>query len=51
MVEFFREASLLPGFQPFTPSQYISLLLITTGTIVMLFKSGNIGYLRKKKDS
>ncbi len=51
MVEFIREDSLLPGFQPFTPSQYISLLLIATGTIVMLVKSGIAGNFRKTKDS
>jgi len=51
MVEFIREDSLLPGFQPFTPSQYISLFLIATGTVVMLVKSGGTGYIRKKLSS
>lgn len=37
-VEFFREDSLIPGFQPLTPSQYISMALILTGTVIMLVK-------------
>lgn len=51
MVEFIRVDSLLPGFQPFTPSQYISMALILTGTVLMLVKNGITGNLRKTKNS
>lgn len=49
LIEFIRADSLIPGFKPFTPSQYISIVLIITGIAVMLVKSGRINFLLGKK--
>lgn len=51
LVEFIRADSLRPGFQPFTPSQYISILIVLLGTAIILFKrnpKATLIRLRKK---
>ncbi|NUM71860.1 MAG: prolipoprotein diacylglyceryl transferase [Ignavibacteriaceae bacterium] len=42
LVEFIRDDSLRPGFKPFTPSQYISIVIFITGLIILIIKSGRI---------
>lgn len=51
LVEFIRDDSLRPGFKPFTPSQYISIVIFLTGLIILIIKSGRIKALRKTDTS
>ncbi len=52
LIEFIRADSLLPGFKPFTPSQYISIVILLIGLAVFFFKSGVKKYFfSRQKDT